>query len=134
MINEILRSHRAGKYNPKRKSRDIIVKFTSNRGRARLNGNKRNLKSYKRNQSKQKGPIFVNESLTSRWPELYVKTHQLVKAKQVNRCWTYDERICVKLCGLHGKKMVIGTLEDLDKSQDDDGIKEMEQRFALTPL
>ena len=75
LINEILRSHRVGKYNPKRKSRDIIVKFTSNRGRARVNGKKRNLKSYIRNQSKQKGPIFVNESLTSRWPELYVKTH-----------------------------------------------------------
>ena len=76
----------------------------------------------------------MNESLTSRQAELYVKTHQLVTAKQVNRCWTYDERICVKLCGLRGKKIVNGTLEDLDKFQDDDGIKEMEQRFASTPL
>ena len=76
----------------------------------------------------------MNESLTSRRAELYVKTRQLVKAKQVNRFWRYDERICVKLCGLRGKKMVIGTLEDLDKFQDDDGIKEMEQRFASTLL
>ena len=74
------------------------------------------------NPSKQTGPIFVNEALTSRRAEMYGKTRQLVKAKKLNSCWTYDGRIYVKLCGLRGKKMVIDSLEDLDKFEDDEGI------------
>ena len=57
-----------------------------------------------------------------------------MKAKKVNSCWTYDGRIYVKLCGLRGKKMVIDTLEDLDKFEDDKGIKENEQLLTSTPL
>ena len=133
-INEISRSHRVGKYNPKRKARYIIIKLTTYRWRARVYGNKSNLKSYNRNPSKQTGPIFVNEALTSRRAELYGKTRQLVKAKKLNSCWTYDGRIYVKLYGVRGKKMVIDSLEDLDKFEDDEGIQENEQLLISTPL
>ena len=62
-IKDISRSHRVGKFRPKIRPRDIIVKFVSYRDRARVYGNKRNLKAYNNN-TKKTDPIYINESLT----------------------------------------------------------------------
>lgn len=41
-VKDISRSHRVGKYDPRRRTRDILVKFISYRDRARVYGNKKN--------------------------------------------------------------------------------------------
>ena len=134
---DISRSHRVGKFDPsRRKTRDIIVKFISYRERARVYANKKNLKSYNRNPTKQTGPIFVNEALTSRRSELYGKTRQLVKRKKIDSSWTYEGRIFVKLCGPRGKKIVVNSLEDLAcfrDDDDDDNNNEATHFLASTP-
>ncbi|XP_062608448.1 uncharacterized protein LOC134270265 [Saccostrea cucullata] len=137
-VKDISRSHRVGKYSPgPNKPRDIIAKFVSYREKARVYGNKRNLKSYNHNPSKQTGPIYVNEALTSRRAELYGKTRELVKKKKVDSCWTYDGRIYVKLRGQKGKKIPINTVDNLDcfYEEEDDAIhNEGEQVLASTPI
>lgn len=118
-VKDISRSHRVGKYDPRRKTRDIIVKFTSYRDRAKVYGNKKNLKSYNNNPSKQTGRIFINEALTTRRFELYGKTRDLVKKKKIDSTWTYDGRIYVKLSGPRGKNVIINSLEDLECFHED---------------
>ena len=137
-IKDISRSHRVGKFRPQNRPRDIIVKFVSYRDRARVYGNKRNLKAYNNNPTKKTDPIYINEALTQTRSELFRKTRELVKSRKLHSCWTYDGRIYAKLHGVHGRKIIISSVEDLDQfldEEDDDPDKNQEQQFlASTPI
>lgn len=58
-VKDISRSHRVGKYDPRRKPRDIIVKFTSYRDRAKVYGNKK------------KPKIIQQQPIKANWPHLH---------------------------------------------------------------
>ena len=137
-IKDISRSHRVGKSRPKNRPRDIIVKFVSYRDRALVYGNKRNLKAYNNNPTKKTDPIYINEALTQTRSELFRKTRELVKSRKLHSCWTFDGRIYAKLHGVHGRKIIISSVDDLDQfldEEDDDPDKNQEQQFlASTPI
>jgi hypothetical protein len=95
-------------------------------------GKKKNLKSYNHNPSKQTGSIFVNEALTPRRGELYGKVRQLVKRKKLNSCWTYDGRIYANTDSQRGSKIVINSLEDLERFQEEEDAS-IEQFMTSTP-
>lgn len=139
-IKDISRSHRVGKFNSHSHSRprDIIVKFVSYRDRARIYGNKRNLKAYNNNPTKKTDPIYINEALTRTRSELFRKTRELVKLRKINSSWTYDGRIFCKLNGVSGKKVTISSAEDLERFHEDDDDEHedntQQQFLASTPI
>lgn len=85
-IKDISRSHLVGKFysHPNSRPRDITVKFVSYRDRALIYGNKRNLKAYNNNPTKKTDPIYINEALTRPRSELFRKTRELVKLRNIN--------------------------------------------------
>ena len=60
-------------------------------------------------------PIYINEALTQTRSELFRKTRELVKSRKLHSCWTFDGRIYAKLHGVHGRKIIISSVDDLDQ-------------------
>ena len=104
-LEEIDRSHRVGKSTPRtttnnnghasttpaqRRTRDIIVKFSSYRARQKFYMSRSNAKSngYKH--------VYINEDLTRRRSSLLFRARQLVKSHVLLGAWSSDGTILVK--------------------------------------
>lgn len=113
-LHQISRSHRVGPPRDNNLPRDIIVRFVSYRDKARVFGNKRNLKNFNQNPS-NKYKIYINEALTKPRAQLYYEVRKLVNNREVDSAWTYDGKIIVKTH--KNRKITIETEEDFRKLQ-----------------
>lgn len=94
-LHHICRSHRVSPPRDNKFPRDIIVRFVSYRDKARVFGNKRNLKNFNQNPS-NKYKIYINEALTKPRAQLYYEVRKLVNNRELDSAWTYDGKIIVK--------------------------------------
>lgn len=113
-LHHICRSHRVGPPRDNKFPRDIIVRFVSYRDKARVFGNKRNLKNFNQNPS-NKYKIYINEALTKPRAQLYYEVRKLVNNRELDSAWTYDGKIIVKTH--KNRKITIETEEDFRKLQ-----------------
>ena len=93
-LQDIDRSHRLGRPEPgdinKRKPRDIIVKFTTYRMRAKF------YKARVLTKSRGRRGVFVNEHLTKSRGRLLYQARRRVKSQQLKSVWSSDGVILVK--------------------------------------
>ena len=90
-LGEIDRSHRTGKPEG-RKTRPIIVKFTSYRARQKLYSLRRNLKS-----NDEYDRVFINEDLTQRRSQLLFIARGLAKSKIIENACSADGNILIRV-------------------------------------
>lgn len=90
------------------------MRFVSYRHKARVFGNKRNLKNFNQNPS-NKYKIYINEALTKPRAQLYYEVRKLVNNRELDSAWTYDCKIIVKTHT--NRKITIETEEDFRKLQ-----------------
>lgn len=100
-LDHIDRLHRVGKKGTG-KARQIIVKFTSYRHRARVMAKRRELRG---------SDIFVNEDLTRKRSQIMWHCRAEKRQHKLQDCWSFDGRISVK--DLRGKVHSITKLENL---------------------
>ena len=106
-LSDIDRSHRLGKPG-NRLVRDIIVRFTSYRARAKLMSKRSNLKT-----SELRG-VYVNEDLTRLRSKLLFEARNRVKAKRLLGAWSSDGRVLVK--NKKDKVSLITCIADITKA------------------
>lgn len=94
-LHQISRSHIVGPPRDNKIPRDIIVRFVSYRDKARVFGEKKNLKNFNKNPS-NKYKIYVNEALTKPRAQLHYEVRWLVNNRELDSAWTYDGKTTVK--------------------------------------
>ena len=96
-LHQIERSHRLGPGlddRGNRRTRDIIVRFGSERVRDMVYRARTRLKDY--NAHNQGAKIYINEDLTKYRGKLISKCRQLKKASNLLECWTWLGNVVIK--------------------------------------
>lgn len=89
-LSDIDRIHRLGKKNlSASRPRGIIIKFATYGARARVFGNRRELKN-------SRSALYINESLTQQRSKLMYKARTLKRQGHLQQVWTHDGSIVVK--------------------------------------
>ena len=72
----------------------VIVKFTNRKARAAVLAAR---PSRSIGNASSTVPVYINEHLTKRTSQLFAEARKVMKAKRINKTWTYNGRVVVKL-------------------------------------
>lgn len=76
----------------------VIVRFTSRKARAAVLAARNKLRpSRSIGNASSTVPVYINEHLTKRTSQLFAEARKVMKAKRINKTWTYNGRVVVKL-------------------------------------
>lgn len=129
-LHQISRSHIVGPPRDNKIPRDIIVRFVSYRDKARVFGEKKNLKNFNKNPS-IKYKIYVNEALTKPRAQLHYEVRWLVNNGELDSAWTYDGKTTVKTH--KNRKITIEKDTVLYWIENDRSPQELDDFAPLTP-
>ena len=72
----------------------VIVRFTNRKARAAVLAAR---PSRSIGNASSTVPVYINEHLTKRTSQLFAEARKVMKAKRINKTWTYNGRVVVKL-------------------------------------
>lgn len=98
---DISRAHRVGPKDQKGKSREIIIRFTSNAAKTKMKSEAKVLKG---------SGIFINDDLTKKRAHLLYQARLAKRRKDILDAWTFDGRVAIK-----DKRNKITTVKDINQ-------------------